>query len=191
MTKLSRKKPWFPLELATLPNCRYIACDPSITALGLVFLEVHDGEVYILGAEKLSAASTGKVGWEDTFERAKAMESLVGAVLTDWLHDYGDARAVNESPPIGTGPMMRIEATILTGYGFGRQAERLGATLESMVMPRSHKWLLCGNAAATKIQHHAEIRKLLPDIIDGKMITNEATRDALSVALFAADRRRS
>jgi hypothetical protein len=186
--KMAKKKVWHPLDLAALPNCRIIACDPSLTALGMVFLEVHESQAVILGAEKLSTARTDKVGWEDTFERAKTMEGLVAAVMTDWLEDFGSGNlmAFVESPPIGGGPLVRVESTLLTGYGFTKQALEQDIAVGPLVMPQAHKWLLCGNYRAVKKEHHEELKKLLPDILDGKLITNEALRDALSIALFGA-----
>lgn len=184
------KKKWVELDLAALPNCRFIACDPSLAATGLVFIEVHDGEVYVLGAETVGAAKTDKVGWEDTFLRAHYLKVALRAILESWVHDFGGGVAVHEAPPVGGGSMMRTESTILAGYSFEQVAEELGMELAPLVTPNAHKFLLSGNGRATKKEHHVKVKELLPSIFDGKCITNEALRDALSVALYAADRKR-
>lgn len=183
-------KKWVELDLATLPNCRFIACDPSLAASGLVFIEVHDGEVYVLGAETVGTTKTDKLGWADTFQRAHELKTALRPILESWLHDYGGGVAVHEAPPAGGGEMMRIESTILAGYSFEQVAEELGMESAPLVTPQAHKFFICGKARAGKKEHHAKLKEYLPAILDGKYITNEALRDALSIALYAADRRR-
>lgn len=185
------KKKWSELDLAALPNCRFIACDPSLAATGLVFIEVHDGEVYVLGAETVGVAKTELVGWADTFQRAHLLKTALRPILESWVHDFGGGVAVHEAPPTAGGNMMRIESTILAGYTFEQLAEELGMESVPLVTPMAHKFLLCGNGRATKKEHHEKVKALLPSIFDGKYITNEALRDALSIALYAADRHRS
>jgi Holliday junction resolvasome RuvABC endonuclease subunit len=182
------KRKWVELDLAALPNCRFIACDPSLAATGLVFIEVHDGEVYVVGSETIGAPKTELVGWEDTFLRAHQLKTAMRAVMEAWVHDYGVSVGVHEAPPVGGSNMMRTESTILAGYDFEQIAEELGMDTAPLVTPNAHKFLLCGNGRATKKEHHEKIKELLPSIFDGKLVTNEGQRDALSVALYAAHR---
>jgi hypothetical protein len=187
---VSKKKEWFPLDLTELPNCRIIASDPSLTATGLVFLEIHDTEVYVLGAETVATAPTDKVGWEDTFLRTSMLKKAIKAITDKWTFEYGETFlwATHEAPPTNGGPLMRIEASILAGFVFEEIMEEAHVPLLSLVTPQSHKKLLCGNHIAKKPEHHAAVKALLPFIVDGKLITNEGKRDALSIALYAAHR---
>lgn len=180
------KKPWSPLDLSSLVDCMYLACDPSLTALGVVLLEVYEGDLFIQQAEKLSTVPTEKKGWEDTFYRAELMEALLSALIDSWEPPQGSV-GVHEAPPIGKN-MARTESTILTGYGFRSVMTEYGIPLDPAVTAQSHKRLICGNHLATKREHHEELKKLLPRIKGAEKITNEATRDALSIGLYAAHR---
>ena len=184
---VTKKQPWGRLDLTTLPNSRWIACDPSLTATGLVYLEINDGTVTVLDAEKLSTVPVAK-GWEDTFIRAELIEKQIVSTLSSWLFDWGrgDIRAIHESPPTGGGTLVRTESTILTGYAFRNAVQVHDLTIDKMATPQAHKKLVCGNGRATKQEHHAELKLLLSDILDGNLITNEAHRDALSIALYGA-----
>lgn len=187
---MATKAKWQQLDLATLPNCRILACDPSLTATGLVFIEIHESEVYVLGAEKVGVPATDKVGWEDTFLRAHMLRAALKPVIGGWLHDFGRemVEAVHEAPPVGSG-MLRKESSILAGYAFEEITDELGTFPGQLVTPNAHKFLTCGNGRAKKKEHHDALKDLLPTIIDGKCITNEALRDALSIALYAAHRK--
>lgn len=185
-------KKWNELDLADLPNCRVIACDPSLGATGLVFIEVHEGEVYVLGAETVGTTKTDKVGWEDTFLRAHQLKTALWPILESWVHDFGGglATAVHEAPPVGSG-MLRKESSILAGYDFEQLAEQLGVTNGALVTPMAHKFLICGNGRAKKKEHHEALKILMKTILDSSCVTNEATRDALSIALYAANRKKT
>lgn len=186
------KRQWFPLDLNALPNCRIIACDPSFSAMGIVFLEVYDGQVTVNGAEKLATEPTAEGGWESNFARAEELYGRISYIFSEWLEDWGAGTiAVHESPPSGGGNLMRIESSILGGREFRRAATQWSVPIGKLVTPQSHKKLLCGNHIAKKPEHHAAIKLLLPDILDSKVITNEALRDALSIALYAAHRQQT
>ncbi len=184
---VTKKAPWQPLDLSTLPPCQVIACDPSLAGLGIVHIEVKDGEVAVLGAEKLATVQTDRKGWDDTFYRAGLLEALIAALIDAWLEVriFEDVYAVHESPPIGKN-MMRTESTILAGYGFRSVMNEYEIPIDKTVTAQSHKKLICGNHVASKTEHHTAIKELLPKIVNSEMITNEATRDALSIALYAA-----
>lgn len=187
----TRKKVWLPLDLADLANSQWISCDQSLTATGLVFFEVHEGIVTIMDAKKLSTKPTEAKGWEDTFKRAAQMQELMRETIAIWLDQWGDSTmltAVHEAPPAGGGVLVRTESSILTAYAFREVIESFHIPLAAMVTPQAHKLLVSGNRYADKKVHHAELKKLMIDMLDGKLITNEATRDALSVGLYAAVR---
>jgi len=57
-----------------------------------------------------------------------------------------------------------------------------------MMRRQDHCKLVCGNANADKRAHHAALKLLFPHIAGSELVTNEATRDALSVALATAQR---
>lgn len=184
------KKPWSPLKLEELPNCRFIAADPSLAAFGLVFVEVHDGQVYIQGAEKLATEQTGDGGWESNFDRAEELCDRLRTTIWSWIDEWGSSIwGVHEAPPAGGGNVMRAESSILAGREFRRVCTDMLLPIDKLVTPQSHKKLICGNHIAKKKEHHDAIRELLPKIHDSRLISNEATRDALSIALYAAHRK--
>lgn len=182
---MTKKAVWQPLDLASLPNCRLIACDPSITATGLVLLEVHEGVVMINEAAKIGTVPTSKLGWEDTFMRTEALESKMNLIIRDWAFFYDKPSVVCEAPPVGGG-MHRTESTILAGYAFRSAASDFSLNQLPLVTANAHKKLISGDGRATKQAAHAELKKLFPQIINHEAITNEALRDSLSVSLYAA-----
>jgi hypothetical protein len=184
------KAAWVPLRLDDLPRCEIVACDPSLTALGVVWLSVGDSGVAVKAAEKLSTAPTQSKGWEDTFLRAVIIEAQLDALFDLWFKDKDKDRilAVCELPPTGGGDFVRIEATVLSGFAFRLIAKEYKIKLLQGVTPQSHKKLISGNYIASKKEHHEKLKLLLPHITGGDKIKNEATRDALSVGLYAAQR---
>jgi hypothetical protein len=186
---MAPKKSWHPLKLEELPNCRYLAADPSLSAFGLVFIEVHEGQVYVQEAEKLSTVQTEAGGWESNFRRAEELYQLLNAIINRWIGDWGTGLfAVHEAPPAGGGMVQRPESSILGGREFRRVCTEFLLPIDKLVTPQSHKKLICGNHIASKKQHHDAVRELLPKIHDSRLISNEALRDTLSVALYAAHR---
>lgn len=181
------KKEWTPLTIAKLWPGRYIACDPSLAALGIVWFDVTPSEVTIRGAEKLATAPTDRKGWDDTFYRARVMEALLDALFDQWEVD-SDTLAVHEAPPAGGGQFVRTEASILTGFAFSTVADEYGLKIDATVTPQSVRKLICGNHLAPKAEWHTELKKLFPVIAHNEMIKNEALRDALGVGLYSAHR---
>ena len=105
-------------------------------------------------------------------------------------NDYGDTfvQGVHEAPPVG-GDMLRTESSILAGFAFEQVCKQFKLPQAHLVVPTAHKFILCGNGRAKKPEHHKFVKELLPSIIDGACIKNEALRDGLSIALYAAYRK--
>lgn len=186
----STAREWAPLQLDSLHAGTYLAADPSLTAFGLVLFEVtpeHECAVHF--AQKYGVEPTEVDGWEDLLRRVKSLEDWLYAYVAQWIKatDWGHVRVVHESPPIGHLKNSKFEISLMTSYAWRNATwgiERL-----PMVRRQDHAWLLCGNGnVKSKSAYHAPLRALLPQIRGGELITNEATRDALSVALYAAHR---
>lgn len=180
------KKAWTPLDLNELPPMKLIACDPSLTACGVVYMSIEDSGVVVYGAEKLGTVPTDRKGWDDTFYRADLIEALLDSLMDDWLPAFGkDCVSLHEAPPVGNGTF-RSESTILTGKAFRTVMNEYNITILDLATPHAHKYLTCGNGRAKKTEHHEAIKRLLPYIINSSIIKNEAHRDALSIGLYAA-----
>jgi hypothetical protein len=93
---------------------------------------------------------------------------------------------VHESPPIGHGKLVNREIPLLASREYRRAAG--GFPILPMIRRQDHAKLICGNSSASKKEHHAALRVYFPAIDGSETVTNEATRDALSVALAAAIR---
>jgi len=185
------KKGWKALDLSTLPGGTWLAADPSISAFGMVLFNIRNGQVEILEATTLKTDPTPAGGWASNFSRGLRIEDQVFNVLEEWCDAYSIyslATAVHEAPPAGGGTIMRPESTILGGFAFQSACSDLHIQMDDLVTPQAHKSLLCGNHIAKKQEHHNAIRNLLPQIFESRLITNEATRDALSIGLYAAHR---
>lgn len=200
--KSAKKKPeWAPLDLSTLHEGMYLACDQSFTAAGLVWLCVWPGSVVRVMAATTISSEPGEVGgWESDYGRAEFLQNRVVGWIVDghlmlrmeWS-PRGPAVYLHEAPPIGGGKFVHPEVSLLAGYAFRQAMRELVQTgwemrPAPMVRRQDHAKLICGNANATKPVHHRALKELFPQIEGSSMITNEATRDALSIALTAAYR---
>jgi hypothetical protein len=188
--KKSTTREWSPLTLDTLHPGTYLAADPSVTAFGLTLFEVSPEHRYAVHfAQSKEIPQTEHTSHEDLLQRVKSLEEWLHAYVAHWVNgtDWGHVRAVHEAPPMGRGKLIKPEISLLTSNVWRNATwgiERL-----PMVRRQDHAWLLCGNAnAKTKKEYHTPLRALFPQIRGSELITNEATRDALSVAIFAAHR---
>jgi hypothetical protein len=178
------------LDFADLHEGTWLAADPSLTGFGLVVLQVRQAQrrYTVLAAGKLTVSPTTATGWEDILQRATIMRSMLQSFFTQhaWLARTADLRVVHEAPPIGHGKLINPEIALLTSYVF-RDTAPLGQKMP-MVRRQDHAKLICGNANAKKPVHHKALKALFPHLTDTRLVTNEATRDALSVAIYAAHR---
>ena len=188
--KPAKKAAWEPLMLADLLPGRYLACDQSLKAAGLVLFQVGDQVPRIVDATALTTDETGVDGWEDVLQRTEQLQHRI----RDWMLLQGypfrePVYSVHEAPPVGGGsPFLKPELSLVTAYAFRQATE--GSVRLPMVRPQDHKRILCGDANASKTVAHSALKRLyLPHIMGNGMITNAAHRDALSVALVAASRR--
>lgn len=192
--RAAKSKPeWSPLELSSLRTGTYLAADPSLTAFGLVLFEVdaeHRCAVHMTAKFTTEAPLPGDPqGHEDTLRRARQIYNALNAWLGEWVwpHDWGNVKAVHEAPPMGNLKHSKFEYSLITGFAF-RQAV-FPTELLPMVRRQDHARLICGNPDATKPFHHAALKDLFDEIRGAdELVTNEAHRDALSVALAAAKR---
>ena len=176
------------LRLDELHQGTYLAADPSLSAFGLVLLEVADSRVAVHLATKFAVTQTPYTGWEDTLVRADILASRLELWLSAWVFqtDWGTVCTVHEAPPMGHGKLMNPEIALLSSFVFRQVTERLPHL--GMVRRQDHYRLICGNPNASKQECHKVLKTYYDRISGSDAITNEATRDALQVALFAAAR---
>jgi len=184
-----KKKPeWQPLDLNTLHAGTYLAADQSISAFGLVLFEVTpEGQYAVHMAQKFSQSPYE--GHEGLLRNVELLEAELASYIRQWVssHDWGVVRAVHETPPVNKGRMARPEVSLLTAYAWRRVTSSL-PRLPS-VGRQHHCLLICGNGNADKKIHHAALKELCQHQVRGfELVTNEAHRDALSIALAAAKR---
>lgn len=184
------KPEWAPLLLEDLHPGTYLACDQSLRACGVVLFEVFaDRDRWSVHmAQKFAVEPTEVTGWEDILRRVATLEVRLRFYVDQWIHaaDWGEVRAVHEAPPIGHGKLSNPEISLITAYAYRRATE--GLVMLPMVRRQDHARLICGKSDASKTEHHRALRALFVRITGSELVTNEATRDALSVALMAAKR---
>lgn len=185
--KKPRTAPWEPLDLQTLHTGTYFACDPSLGATGVVLFEVFSFDRWAVHmAQKFVGGRTE--GWEETLQSTAYLHQQLDHWVQTWIRssDWGAVHAVHESPPTGGGKFLKPELSLLSGYAW--RVATNGYPRLPMVRRQDHCKLICGNANADKAVHHAALKKFFPDIVGSELVTNEALRDALSIAIFAAHR---
>jgi hypothetical protein len=188
-TQAKAKSAWQPLRLSDLHPGVYLACDQSVRALGLVLFEATpEGRYAVHLAETFTEPTY--VGHVGLLANTGRIQDRLEEYFDRWIPvgGWGIVHAVHEMPPVNKGKMARPEVSLLSAYAFVRAVKNRYLLL-APVGKQSHSKLICGEANADKKIHHAALKEHF-DAIRGadELITNEATRDALSIALAAAYR---
>jgi hypothetical protein len=183
-------------RLPPFPQVRWvIGVDQSLAACGAVLIggtrRVDSLPAFrVMQAWKIATEAPEHVkGFEASLRRAGELNTRFRGFLTaSWLDVTGPLELVHETPPpTGVGRMRSPEASLLAALAIRIAADvasdlRLG----DMVPAQSHKLFICGNRNATKAEHHAALKKVAADlgVENFDLVTNEATRDAASIALL-------
>lgn len=185
---VARRDPWRAPVIedfaAHAGKTRILAVDQSLSATGMVWLAVGKKELTVYGAWTFrSEAGADVEGHEENLQRALSLGTQIDWVL--WEVHRNVACVVHEGPPVGGGRILRPESSLLAALALRQAATRREVPIAPMVQPQTHKRVVCGNGNATKKEEHAALAQLattLP-ILEYQRVTNEATRDALCVAL--------
>lgn len=184
----ARSKPSVPAwrlpELSDFKQGKVIAFDPSLAATGAVALicDQRGLTVYAARSWKTESLHGGHEGNLDRFMR-------LWPQIRGWLYSINASPAewkiVHEAPPVGGGKILHPESSLLGGAAVRIAAEQYGLLVGKMISPQPHKHFICGDRKADKRTHHAVLKQLIDTlpIAGAKAISNEATRDALSVAM--------
>lgn len=183
------KEVWSPLDFNRLRDGRYVACDPSLGATGIVMVRIIEHSPMVVFSATV-ASTYGTSGWENVLQSAAELQERLSRWLITNVWDDIPWLAVHEAPPTGGGKFLKPELSLIAGYAFRRAVDHSGnGSMLPMVRPQDHKRLICGNANADKKTHHKALKELFPRISGAaEMVTNEGQRDALSIALTAATR---
>lgn len=183
-------------RLPRYPRVRWaVAVDQSLSACGAVLIggtRKPDGGA-AFGVEQawkmVTEAPEGTKGFEASLRRATELAGRFKDFLFQArLHVEGPLELVHEAPPPTSVARMRSpESSLLAALSFRiAGGNSTGVLFGDMVSAQAHKYFVCGNRNADKAEHHAVLKQLAVDFgIEGfDLVKNEATRDALSVALL-------
>lgn len=201
--KAPDKAVWRPPEILDF-QYRYsrtvMAFDPSLRACGAIVLTITSVKgvptIWVDAARKFTTADHEVGGFEESLRKTLELSELIGPwILTEMRgHHLAGIEFVHEGPPVGGGKLIRPEAALLAGAAVRFALAPMNLTVEPMIQPQTHKRLWCGprpkNETVSKKQHHdtmmARAEELAVRGLD--KITNEATRDAFSVACMQLTR---
>jgi hypothetical protein len=192
---------WRPPEssdfhLPPLPRARWIiGVDQSLSACGAVLIgggRSKDGSPVfsVEQAWKIVTDAPDDKGFEASLRRATELSKRFRDFLVHaWLHGVdGVLELAHETPPpLRVSRIRSPESSLLASLALRIAADvSTGVVLGDMVTAQNHKQLICGNRLAEKAEHHAALKQLGVDlgIENFDLIKNEATRDALSIALM-------
>ncbi len=176
-----------------------LAFDQSLAATGFVLLEgvrdKHDRlELSIKESEVIKTVDSaeGKGGHAENLRRAHDQYRNYFTLLKSFSVYRGHARIAYESPPDGGGRIMRPESSLLAALALRIATEEATFAPGITVASATHRKLVCGRGNVTKKVAHTGLALWAPALVNGytKHITNEALRDALSIALCALDARK-
>lgn len=184
-TKKTKRGHEFALQ-TDLALGRVIAIDQSLSATGLVAMEHGaDGYLGVIAAETLKglAVDDGATGWEKVLQQATNLYEQLIEVLGDYDPPLGWT-VVHEAPPMGGGSIRAPESSVLGSAAVRMAAADCGLTC-SLIRAQDHKRITVGLPNASKIEHHALLMPWAETIGVKALdrVTNEAKRDALSIAL--------
>lgn len=192
---LARKTPeqvkigWQPPTIDDFGYGTVLAFDQSLTATGCIVVEhTYPRGIIVQSAAKWSTKYDGKdvltslKRGVEVFEQARSILRVA--------KDIGVNAIVHESPPNpaavkggGYSSLLAAQALHCAAWDRGMPIEMLGA--------QPAKKLVCGKGTADKTTAHAALKiHVLPWIVNSQQVTNEATRDALMVALLWLARRK-
>lgn len=192
---------WQPPESSAFclprhPRVRWaVGVDQSLSACGAVLIggtRMPDGRA-AFGVEQawkiVTEAPEGTKGFEASLRRATELAGRFKDFLVHaWLHVEGPLELVHEAPPpTGVARMRSPESSLLAALSFRiAGGNSTGVLFGDMVSAQAHKHFVCGNRNADKAEHHRALKQLAVDLgIEGfDLVKNEATRDAISVALL-------
>jgi hypothetical protein len=183
-TRKSGPEPWRPPVLGDFPDGEVVAIDQSLTHTGLVHLRRDEHGLRVLQADTIRQKATeGLTGYEESLAQAMALQDLLGVRLDHWI-GMKDVPVVYEAVPFG-GHLRSPESSLLAALVVRHVVAGLALVCVPPVAGKTHKKVVCGNGNADKRQAHAGLLRLSTDLpIEGcGVVTNEHTRDALSVGL--------
>lgn len=192
---LARKTPeqvkigWQPPTIDDLGYGTVLAFDQSLTATGCVIVAHHPRGLLVHTADKWSTKREGKDVLTSLRRGTEVFDGACMAIETA-RSVYGAEAVVHESPPNpqavkggGYSSLLAAQALHCAAWSRGVEIEMLGA--------QPAKKLVCGKGTADKTTAHAALKEhVLPWVINSDRVTNEATRDALMVALLWLARRK-
>lgn len=193
--RASKTRPvWQPPTRADFRPGFVLAFDQSLANTGFVVLEIkrdkHDrNELTILTSEILRTVdeAEGKGGHAENLRRAQVQYRNYFSLLKSFSVHRSHATIAHESPPDGGGKLMRPESSLLSALALRIAAQEAMFPLGVAVASGTHRKIVCGRGNVDKKTAHEGLATWAPLLVNGyaKHITNEAKRDALSVALSA------
>ncbi len=181
------KGEWEPLTLTRLAPGHVLALDQSLTATGWVYLRVEGGNCFVANAGKFG-------GGFDDLTRGVEQDLQRGNLIYD-KNQAGvmasDLRYVHESPPHAGNVKGGGTSSLMAAQSVRNAASNVGVGI-TMLGAQPAKRLICGNANARKPEAHAALKQhCFPWIFGVDLVTNEATRDALMLALLHLARKKT
>lgn len=172
---------YVPAPLKPAPGgVHLLAFDQSLSDTGWVYLHHGTSHTQILDAGNLKAPGTKEKGVSGTLVQGESMHFMVRSLMESKV---GVSRVAYETP--ATGPkMMRTEASLVAALGIRIAARERGLQV-SQHGAQSGKKFVCGIPNAEKKVAHAALARHFGTMEGYELITNEARRDALLVALVA------
>lgn len=182
------KGAWEPLRQSDLGEGMVLAFDQSLTATGWVTVSSGPGLTVVTGAGKIKDLPGDLENSIETMLRRGVNIFEQAVAIIDPALGQGYELA-HESPPNpaqvkggGYGSLMAAQSVRNAASVFNKPIVMLGA--------QPAKKLICGSTKAEKKDAHAALKlHCFPWIAGSDQVTNEATRDALMVALLWLYRR--
>lgn len=177
-----RRPRWEPLTRARLRTGVVLAWDQSLAATGWVLLRSTPVACRVSAAGTIKTGREGK-GHADDLRRGVEQFTAMLAVVTTYAEPSSEGfEVVHESPPIGGRVKGLGTASLLSALALRVACQQAGVRSPTMLNSQAAKKAITGNGNADK----GEVGRAIMAMtwVRGlELVTNEAQRDALALAL--------
>lgn len=175
---------WLPPSRGSLAEGNVIAFDQSLAACGMVLLTFHSGTLEIADARVFKTESQPS-NHEGNLFRATDLARQLRSYLSKASLSTSEWTFVHEAPLTGGGRVRNTESSLLAAQAIRIEMDYRGFLVAPMISAQQHKWATSGDRFIGKIAHRTALHHLaeLLGVTNYGQITNEALRDAFSIAI--------
>lgn len=185
-TPAPKAKIWLPPSRLSLAEGNVIAFDQSLAACGMVWLTFDPSGLKVVDAQVFKTVSQPS-NHAGNLARGTDLARQLRSYLSKAVYSHGSRNwtFIHEAPLTGGGRVRNTDSSLLAAQTIRIEMDYRGFPMAPMITAQQHKWATSGDRLISKSAHRAALMRLVELLgVEGyDQITNEAMRDAFSVAI--------